>query len=68
MKYGLDIKAPTTQPDDDGWRPVLLNQLTRQTFATVDELFAFKDRFEQTNPTLKTRVVELYDEDAYYHS
>ncbi len=66
IKYGLDIKAPTTIKDDDGWRPVMKNQLARETFGSIESLFAFDDALKRTNAQLVTRVVEVEDDDPTY--
>lgn len=66
MKYGIDILAPTTIKGDDGWRPVMENELARKTFGSIEDLFAFLDQMQATNRTLQTRVVEVYDMDPTY--
>lgn len=66
IKYGLDIKAPTTIKGDDGWRPVMKNQLAREGFSRVEDLFAFKDALERTNAQLVIRVVQFEDDDPTY--
>lgn len=66
IKYGLDLKAPTTIKDDDGWRPVMKNSLVRRLFSSAEDLFAFKDQLEATNRQLELRVVEVQDDDPTY--
>lgn len=65
IKYGLDIKVATTIRDDDGWRPLLLNEITRRTFSTLSSLFAFEAILKRSN-VLDTRVVEVQDDDPTY--
>lgn len=66
IKFGLDLKAPTTIKGDDGWRPVMVNSLARRLFSSAEDLFAFKDLLESTNRNLVTRVVEVQDDDPTY--
>lgn len=63
--YGLDLKAPTTIKDDDGWRPVMQNAIARMKFSDVEALYAFKDALLRTNQTLEIRVVEITDDQPY---
>lgn len=66
IKYGLDIKAPTTIQGDDGWRPIMVNEIARKKFATIEDLFRFEDEMKRSNATLITRVVEVQDDDPTF--
>lgn len=65
LKYGLDILTPNSNPKKDGWEPLMLNDVARRTFDSVEALFAYDDAMKAGNRTLKTRVVEVDEGDPY---
>lgn len=70
LKYGIDIKTPTTIPGQDGWTPILHpeNNEIRRTWDTVQEMFDYLDRLKRSNASLETRVVQVDDPNATIYS
>jgi hypothetical protein len=66
MKYGLDIKTPTTIPGKDGWEPVMVNKLARVKFQTAQDLFDYEKLLKASNSQIETRIVEIHDGDPTY--
>lgn len=64
--YGIDVYTPTTQRNDDPWKPVMKNAMVRQTFSDPESLVRYIDRLQAGNVNLRTRVVEVPDEQASY--
>jgi hypothetical protein len=61
LRYGLDLKAPTTIPGDDGWRPVMAGHDTRRLFDLATEALLFMDAVQRSQPQLRMRVVSIDD-------
>lgn len=59
IRYGIDIKTPTTIPGQDGWAPVMENSDARMTFLTTEGVLAYADRLTATNGQLELRIVEI---------
>lgn len=66
MKYGLDVKAPTTIPGDDPWKPVMKNTLARYEFDSSLLALLYMDEIQKTNGRLEVRIVELTTSDPVY--
>lgn len=66
MKYGLDVKAPTTIPGDDPWKPVMRNKMARYEFDSSLLALLYMDEIQKTNGRLEVRIVELTSMDPVY--
>jgi hypothetical protein len=63
LKFGLQIRTPTSKPGDDGWVPVMRTSEARLWFKTDEDLIAYLDRFTATNPHVPVRVEQVADDD-----
>lgn len=62
LYYEVDIQTPTTIKGDDGWKPVLLNEISARRFEAY-ELAVFLDDLQRTNATLPYRVRQVITND-----
>ncbi|HON93071.1 MAG TPA: hypothetical protein PKZ07_15990 [Sedimentisphaerales bacterium] len=56
--YEIDIQTPTTVHGDDGWRPVMENQVAVRRFEPF-EVASFLEHLSSTNAAIPFRVRQV---------